>query len=110
MILANALLNGIVFAQDAQPTPGDPAGIMYYATLILLVVSMVYFMAIRPQRKEEADRKKMIASLNKGDSIVTHSGIHGKIVEFKDNNETVVINIAKDTNVTFNSSAILKKK
>ena len=52
----------------------------------------------------------MIDSLQKGDSIVTSGGIHGKIIEFRDNNETVVINIAKDTNVTFNSNVISKKK
>ena len=41
---------------------------------------------------------------------MTTSGIHGKVVEFKDNNESVVLNIAKETNVTFSTSSIVKKK
>ena len=52
----------------------------------------------------------MIAALVKGDSVITTSGIHGKVVEFKDNNESVVLNVAKDTNITFSASTILKKK
>lgn len=82
------------------------------STLILLPIMflMMYFLVIRPQRKEEEDRKKMIEGLQKGDTVVTSSGIHGKIVEFKENNELVVLNISKDTNVTFNSSVISKKK
>ena len=52
----------------------------------------------------------MIEGLQKGDTVLTSSGIHGKVVEFRDNNETVVLNIAKDTNVVFNSSVLTKKK
>ncbi|EMG01255.1 preprotein translocase subunit-like protein [Leptospira borgpetersenii str. Noumea 25] len=52
----------------------------------------------------------MIGGLKKGDEVVTSSGIHGKVVEIKDNNEVVVLNIAKDTNVSFTASTVLKKK
>jgi preprotein translocase subunit YajC len=52
----------------------------------------------------------MIKALEKGDTVITSSGIQGKVVEFKDNNESVVLNIAKDTNVTFTAVSIVKKK
>lgn len=52
----------------------------------------------------------MIGNLQKGDTVVTSSGLHGKIVEFKDNNETVVLSVSANTNITFDTSAILKKK
>ncbi|NBU98968.1 MAG: preprotein translocase subunit YajC [Spirochaetia bacterium] len=96
-----------ILAQETQDTTKS-----LVSTLILLPIMflMMYFLVIRPQRKEEEDKKKMIDSLQKGDSVVTSGGIHGKIIEFRDNNETVVINIAKDTNVTFNSNVISKKK
>lgn len=83
-----------------------------FSTLILIPIMLVimYFIVIRPQRNEEKRRKEMIESLKKGDSIVTTGGLHGKIVEFKEDNAVVVVNIAKDANVVFNTDAILKKK
>ncbi|MCW7511701.1 preprotein translocase subunit YajC [Leptospira levettii] len=81
-------------------------------SLIIIPIMLVamYFLVILPNKKEERKRKEMITNLQKGDTVVTSSGLHGKIVEFKDNNETVVLNVAANTNVTFDTSAILKKK
>jgi preprotein translocase subunit YajC len=97
----------VLLAQESQDSTKS-----LVSTLILLPIMflMMYFLVIRPQRKEEEDRKKMIEGLQKGDTVMTSSGIHGKVVEFRDNNETVVLNIAKDTNVVFNSSVLTKKK
>ncbi|TGL48779.1 preprotein translocase subunit YajC [Leptospira kemamanensis] len=81
-------------------------------SLIIIPIMLVamYFLVILPNKKEEKKRKEMIGNLQKGDTVVTSSGLHGKIVEFKDNNETVVLNVSANTNVTFDTSAILKKK
>lgn len=97
----------ILMAQDAGAEQRS-----LISTLILLPIMFVimYFLVIRPQRKEEQNKKKMIETLTKGDQVVTTSGIHGKIVEFRDNNETVLLNIAKDTNVLFSASTIVRKK
>ncbi|PJZ70363.1 preprotein translocase subunit YajC [Leptospira perolatii] len=99
-------------ADGAAPTSGNPLSLLTSSPFAMVGVMFIimYFLVIRPQRSEEKKRKAMIENLQKGDQVVTSSGIHGKIVEFKENNETVVIAIAKDTNVTFNTSTILKKK
>jgi preprotein translocase subunit YajC len=104
-LLSSTIL--IVLAQESQDSTKS-----LVSTLILLPIMflMMYFLVIRPQKKEEDERKKMIESLQKGDTVVTNSGLHGKVVEFRDNNETVVLNIAKDTNVIFNSNVLTKKK
>lgn len=108
MILFHVLSFLPILAQD-QPA-GDSKTIYSYLILIVILIAMTYFISIRPQKQAEEAKKKMIESLNRGDAVVMFGGIHGKIVEFRDNNETVVINIAKDTNVTFNSTSIEKKK
>ncbi|MBE7411265.1 MAG: preprotein translocase subunit YajC [Leptospiraceae bacterium] len=99
---------GAILAQDSGADPNKSI----FSTLILIPVMFIimYFLVIRPQRKEEKKKKEMIANLKKGDSVLTTSGIYGKIVEFKDNNETVVLNIAQDTNVLFAASSVIKKK
>ncbi|WP_201029362.1 preprotein translocase subunit YajC [Leptospira santarosai] len=100
-------MNSSILLQLAQAAgEGDKSP---FSTLLLILVIM-YFLVIRPQRNEEKKRKEMIGGLKKGDEVVTSSGIHGKVVEIKDNNEVVVLNIAKDTNVSFTASTVLKKK
>ncbi|TGK43564.1 preprotein translocase subunit YajC [Leptospira andrefontaineae] len=94
----------------AQAEPAGQQGGFNTLLFIPILFIILYFIVIRPQRNEEKKRKTMIESLQKGDVVITSSGIHGKVVEFKDNNESVVLAIAKDTNVTFNSSTILRKK
>ncbi len=98
----------LILAQEAPQ--GDNKTIYSYLILIIILIVMTYFISIRPQKQAEEARKKMIESLVKGDSVIMSGGIHGKIVEFRENNELVVVNIAKDTNVVFNSTAIEKKK
>ena len=70
----------------------------------------MYFIVIRPQRREEKKKKAMINSLSKGDKVVTNSGIHGKIVEIKEDGNITVLNIAKDVNVSFSTNVIIQKK
>ncbi|XDD51420.1 preprotein translocase subunit YajC [Leptospira sp. WS92.C1] len=103
-------LNSIFILQLAQAAgDGDKSP---FNTLLLIPIMLVimYFLVIRPQRSEEKKRKEMIGSLKKGDEVITSSGIHGKVVEIKENNEVVVLNIAKDTNVSFTASTVVKKK
>ena len=93
-----------VFAQANQ-------GGSIFSSLMLIPIMLVimYFVVIRPQKAEEKKKQEMINSLKKGDQVVTSSGIHGKVVEFKNNNELVILNLGKDNNVTFNSSVINQK-
>lgn len=56
---------------------------------LILIIVLMYFMMIRPQRKREKENKKMLDALKVGDKIVTIGGIMGKVDRIKDN--TVVI-------------------
>ena len=61
--------------------------------LILLIVIM-YFLMIRPQKKREKETTAMRNSVQVGDEIVTIGGICGKIVKTKD--ETIVLQVGAD--------------
>lgn len=96
----------LFLAQEGADTKSSLSALILFPIMLIIM----YFLVIQPQRKEEKNKKAMIEALQKGDSVVTSSGIHGKVVEFKDNNESVVLSIAKDTNVTFTTNSIVKKK
>lgn len=64
---------------------------------IILVFVIFYFLLIRPQQAQQKKRKEMLASLQKGDRVVSIGGIYGMIKEIKD--DTVVLRIADNVNI-----------
>ena len=75
--IADALAEGAPAAQQ-----GDP--IMSLLPLIIIFV-VFYFLLIRPQSKRAKEHKNMVASLAKGDEVVTNGGILGSITALDDN-------------------------
>lgn len=66
------------------------------APIILIVIMFValYFLMIRPQKKQEQQINDMRNNLQVGDEITTIGGIIGKIVRIKD--ETITIETTHD--------------
>ena len=58
--------------------------------LLLMVVVFVFFI-ILPQQRRQKKEKNFINSLKRGGRIITKSGIHGKIMELNDKDESCVI-------------------
>ncbi|MCF4102158.1 preprotein translocase subunit YajC [Gillisia sp. M10.2A] len=75
-----------------------------FAPIILMFV-VVYFFMIRPQMKKAKQEKSFASSLKKGDRIITKSGMHGKIVDFSEKNNSVIIETGAGK-ITFDRSSI----
>jgi len=52
--------------------------------MMAIMFAIVYFMMIRPQRKQEDALKKFLDALQKGDEVVTTGGLVGKIDKIQD--------------------------
>ena len=95
-----------IIAQAAQQmSPMD--GLLQTAPMILFFIAIFYFIVIRPQQKEQQEHEKLLASLQKGDKVVTKSGLHGEVHEVQDT--VVVIKVADKVRITFEKSAIIRK-
>ena len=46
---------------------------------LILIFVIFYFFLIRPQQKKAKEHKLMVASLKRGDEVVTSGGIVGKV-------------------------------
>jgi len=66
---------------------------------IILVMVIFYFLLIRPQQKRAKQHKEMLATLKRGDKIVTNGGLAGTIIKAVDDSETIEVEIAKDVKV-----------
>ena len=71
-------------------------GIAAFAPLILMV-AIFYFLLIRPQQKKQKEHKAMLESLQKGDSVITSGGLHGKVTGITP--EVVTLEIAEKVRV-----------
>lgn len=76
---------------------------MQFSPLIILVLLM-YFMVIRPQQKQQRDRRSMLDTVKVGDKVVTIGGFHGTIAAMDDS--TVRLRLAEGLEVTINRSAV----
>ena len=69
------------------------ATLVNFLPLVILILVM-YFLMIRPQKKKDKAINEMRRGLTVGDEIVTIGGIVGKIVKTKD--ETIVIQVGAE--------------
>ena len=80
------------------------SGFAQFIPLILIFV-IFYFFLIRPQQKKAKEHKLMVASLKRGDEVVTSGGIVGK-VERISGNDKVDILISENVTVQVVQSTI----
>ncbi|WP_435263639.1 preprotein translocase subunit YajC [Tenacibaculum sp. nBUS_03] len=71
----------------------------------LLLIGVLYFFMIRPQMARQKKEKKFQVSIQKGTKVVTSSGIHGKIAEINEKDNTVSIETGAGK-IKFERSAI----
>ena len=71
--------------------------LMQMLPMLLIFGAIMYFFMIRPNQKREKERREMLASLSKGDKVVTSGGICGSILGLTD--KTVVLRVGEDRNM-----------
>lgn len=96
-----------VLAQTGQVE----SGIMHVLTalvlpLVLLMVVM-YFLTIRPQKKRELERKAMLANLKKNDRVLTSGGIIGTVMEVRNQDVILKVDDKTNTRIRFVRAAII---
>ena len=72
-------------------------GIAQFIPLILIFV-IFYFFLIRPQQKRVKDHKAMVASLKRGDEVITSGGIIGTIDRVMED-DRIEVNIGDNVKV-----------
>ncbi len=57
----------------------------------IAIFAVMYFFMIAPNMKRQKQERKFISELKRGDKIVTKNGMHGKVLELNDKDNTCVI-------------------
>ena len=93
------------------PAEGGAAqggGLMGMLFPLAIFVLIFYFFIIRPQRKRDKQHSNMIASIGRGDQIVTIGGFLGTVKEVRD--DTFQIELAEGVRVRILKSAVQTKR
>lgn len=76
-----------------------PQGGMGIEVILIYVVAFaafIYFVMVRPQKKQEKQQKALMESLAVGDFVMTTSGFYGEIIDIT--NDMVIIEFGSNKN------------
>lgn len=96
--------NVTVHWQEAAPAGAPPGGALGGLPFIMMMIAVFYFVLIRPQQKERKAHEGFVASLQKGQRVVTRSGLHGRVDTVEE--KTVVLEIADKVRVTVDKMSV----
>lgn len=63
---------------------------------VVIIIGFMYFLAIKPQKKQEKKQKALMESVEIGDSILTTSGFYGMVIDVTE--DTVIIEFGGNKN------------
>ncbi len=73
------------FIPKALAQDGAPPSMMGLDIFIIVAFILIfYFIVWRPQSKRAKEHRELVASLSKGDEIVTNGGLIGKVVKIEE--------------------------
>jgi preprotein translocase subunit YajC len=95
---------------EASPTTKSPDSFYSGWTSMIpmvLIFGVFYFLLIRPQEKRRRLQESLVSGVKKGEEVLTNSGIFGVVTKINDSDNTVEIEIAKDTQVKILKNSII---
>lgn len=108
----NALFS-LLFAPSGQNGGG---GMFIFLIQIGLFIAIFYFLLIRPQRRQQQQHRELLASVQRGDQVVTTGGVVGEVIHIKDDHITIksgesrlVVVRSGIANITNRSTAVESK-
>ena len=93
------------FISSAMAADAAPGGIPGLDLFIIAAFGLVfYFIIWRPQSKRAKEHRDLVASIDKGDEIVTNGGLIGKVTKVED--QYLVFEVANNVQLKLQKSAV----
>jgi len=97
------------FAQAAPAAaPSATDQMLHMFAILAITVGIFYFMIIRPQQRKQKETRAMLASIRKGDRVLTTGGVYGTVVGVKEKEEVVVLKVADEVKMEFSRQSIVQ--
>lgn len=83
-------------------------GMLGMVLWMVLLFGIMYFMMIRPQKKEQKRVQAMLADMEVGDAVVTSGGFYGVIIDLTEEDVIVEFGNNKNCRIPMKKSAIVE--
>lgn len=90
---------------DTAGAAGQNGGGFSFLIMFLVFFAFIYFAVWRPQSKRAKEMQTLLSSLNKGDEVLTNSGILGRISKISD--QYITLAIAENVEVMIQKSSVM---
>ncbi len=81
----------------ADAAEGAQGGSMLMPIIsIILLFAIMYFLMIRPQKKEQKKKEALLNEVAIGDTVLTTSGFYGTVIDMQD--DTVIVEFGNNRN------------
>jgi preprotein translocase subunit YajC len=94
----------ILLSEDTTVSTGASMVSMIIWLVIMFV--FLYFIMIRPQKKEQKKKDLMLSELAVGDTILTTSGFYGTVIDLQDDMVIVEFGSNKNCRIPMQKAAI----
>ena len=75
---------------------GGAGSLITMVAIYALIIGVFWFLAIRPQKKQQKEHAALLTTLEVGDSILTTSGFFGVVIDVMD--EVVIVEFGNNKN------------
>ncbi len=75
---------------------------------IAALIALMYFLMIRPQKKEQKRMQALLESLEVGDSVCTTAGFYGVVIDMEEDMVIVEFGSNKNCRIPMKKSAIVE--
>lgn len=101
-------LLSILGTSSANAAEQGASGIIMLIVWVVGLGALMYFMMIRPQKKQQQEINNMVSAMEVGDSVLTTAGFYGIVIDI--NEEVVIVEFGNNKNcrIPMKKSAILE--
>lgn len=102
------MYNFMLLAAEATDAGGGSGQLILLIAQIAILGLIFYFLLIRPQKKQQKQMDAMLATLEKGDSVVTTSGFYGIVIDVME--EIIIVEFGNNKNcrIPMKKSAVVE--
>ena len=104
-------MTGCATTADGAATGANGAtSLIMIVGYMVIIIGVMYFVAIRPQKKEQKKQSQMLSALEVGDIVLTTSGFYGTVIDITDDTVIVEFGNNKNCRIPMQKSSIVESE
>lgn len=87
---------GVLLTATAEGEMSAGSSLIITLLIYVVIIGAMWFIFMRPQKKEEKRKAAMLSALETGDYVLTTAGFYGVVIDIND--DTVIVEFGNNKN------------